>query len=116
MDYLKLKINGLFKIKAVSTNVNLQMVILSHGSLSFIDLDGDGVLVVCGGGEDLGLLGWNNSVARDKLGHHTSDGLNTHGQWVDIQENDLTGVLLSGENSSLDSSSESDGLIGVDTS
>ena len=99
-----------------STRINLQMVVLGHGSLSFEDLDCDCVLVVGSGGEDLRLLGGDNSVARDKLGHHTSDGLDTHGQWVDVQENDLTGVLLSGENSSLDGGSESDGLIGVDAS
>jgi hypothetical protein len=69
------------------------MVVFGHGSLSFEDLDGDSVLVVCGSGKDLRLLGWDDGVAGDQLGHDASDGLNAHGQWVDIQKNNLTGVL-----------------------
>ena len=92
------------------------MVVLGHGSLSFVDLDGDCVLVVGSGREDLRLLGGNDCVTRDQLGHDTSDSLNTHGQRVDVQKNDLAGVLLSGQNSGLDCSAESDGLIGVDAS
>ena len=92
------------------------MVVLGHGSLSFVDLDGDSVLIVGSGGKDLRLLGGDDSVTRNQLGHDTSDGLNTHGQRVDVQKNDLSSVLLSGQNSGLDGSAKSDGLIGVDAS
>ena len=72
------------------------MVILCHRSLSFKDLDGDGVLIVCGGREDLGLLGWDDGVTGDQLGHDSSNGLNAHGQWIDVQKNNLTSVLTNG--------------------
>ncbi|KAF1748048.1 hypothetical protein GCK72_024515 [Caenorhabditis remanei] len=78
-------------------------------------LDGDGWLVVSGGREDLGLLGWDDSVTADKLGHDSSDGLNTHGKWVDIKKNNLSGVFLSRDNSSLDGGSVGNGLIRVDS-
>ena len=73
------------------------MVVLGHGSLSFKDLNGDSVLVVCSGREDLGLLGWDHGVTGDQLGHDTSNGLNAHGQWIDVQENNLTSVLRNGD-------------------
>jgi hypothetical protein len=38
------------------------MVVFGHWALSFEDLDGDGVLVVGSGGENLRFLGWDDSV------------------------------------------------------
>ena len=58
------------------------MVILGHGTLSLKYLDGDSVLVVPGCGEDLGLLGGDNSVPGDQFGHHSSYSLNTQGERV----------------------------------
>jgi len=92
-----------------------KMVVLGHGALAFEHLDGDGVLVVGSSGEDLRLLGGNNSVTRNEFGHDSTDGLNAHGKRVNVEEHDLASVLLAGQNSSLDSSTISDGLIGVDT-
>merc|ERR1712033_22802 len=54
-----------------------KMVILGHGSLSLIHLDGDSWLVVGVGGEGLGLLGWDGGVPLDQGGHHSSSCLNT---------------------------------------
>ena len=92
------------------------MVILGHGSLSFVDLNGDCVLVISGSRENLGLLGRDDSVSGDQLSHHTSDGLNAKSERVDIEKDDLTGVLFSRQDSSLNSSTISDGLVRVDTS
>ena len=47
---------------AGNVELSKKMVIFGHGSLSFVDLDGDGVLVVGSGGEDLALLGGNDGV------------------------------------------------------
>jgi hypothetical protein len=77
------------------------MVVLGHRSLSFVDLDGDCVLVVGSGREDLRFLRRDDCVAGDELGHDTSDSLDTKSERVDVEKNDLTGVLLSGQNSSL---------------
>ena len=53
-------------------------------------LDGDSVLVVGGGGEDLGLLGGDDGVPGDELGHHTSHSLDSEGQRVHVKQNDIT--------------------------
>lgn len=92
------------------------MVILGHGAFTFEDLDGDCVLVISSSGENLGFLGGNNGVARNQFGHDSTDGFDTHGQWVDIQKNDLTSVFFAAQNSGLDSSTVSDSLIRIDTS
>ena len=53
-------------------------VVLGHGSIALEHLDGDGVLVVGGGGEDLRLLGGDDGVTGDQLGHDAPDGVNTN--------------------------------------
>merc|ERR1712033_98647 len=54
-----------------------EMVVLGHGSLSLIHLDGDSWLVVRVGGEGLGLLGGDGGVPLDQGGHHSSSCLDT---------------------------------------
>ena len=66
------------------------MVVVGHGPLNLKDLNGDGVLVVGGGGEDLRLLVGDDSAPRDQLGHHTCSGLDTHGKRVVIEQHNLT--------------------------
>lgn len=58
--------------------------------LTLVNFDGDGGLVVGGGGEDLGLLGGHHGVPRDQLGHDSSHSLNTQGQRAHIQKNQVT--------------------------
>ena len=72
------------------------VVVLGHGSLALEHLDGDGVLVVGGGGEDLRLLGGDYGVTGDQLGHDAADGLNTEGEGVDVEKDEVSGVLLAG--------------------
>jgi hypothetical protein len=43
-------------------------------------LDGDSGLLVLVGGEHLRLLGRDDSVPRDQLGHDSTNGLNTQGE------------------------------------
>lgn len=90
------------------------VVVLGHGSLSFEDLDEDYRLVVGGRGEDLALLGGDDGVTLDKMGHDTTSGLNTKSKRVDIHENEVVGSGVTGENTTLNSSAVSDSLIGVD--
>lgn len=99
---------------AVEIELAEDVVVLGHWSFTFEDLDGDSLLVIGGGGEDLLFLGWDDRVSWDNLGHDTTDGLDTEGQWADIKEDDID-VVFTGENTSLDSGTESDSLIGVDT-
>lgn len=92
-----------------------KVVVLGQRSLTLVDLDKDDGLVVGGGGEDLALTGRDRGVAGDELSHDTASGLDTKGQGVDIHEDNLVSALLAGKDTSLNSSTESDGLIGVDT-
>merc|ERR1712021_37302 len=92
------------------------MVILGHFSLTFENLDHDTGLVVSISGEDLGFLGWDSGVSLDEASHDTASGLNTHGEWGDIKKKELGSLLvtLSGKDGSLDGSTVSNSLIGVD--
>lgn len=67
---------------------------LSHGppelTPTFIDLDGHSWLVVRSCGEDLRLLGGNNGVSWDQLGHDTSNGLNAKSQGTHIEQHQVT--------------------------
>jgi len=93
-----------------------QVVVLGHTTLTFEHLNEDTGLVVSVGGESLGLLGGDSSVASNEHGHDTTGGLDTHGEGSDIEEEqvlDLFGTLT-GEDSSLDGGAVSDSLVGVD--
>ena len=92
------------------------MVVLGHLSLSLEDLDENSWLVVSVGGEGLGLLGWDGGVSVDDVGHDSTGGLDSHGEWGDIKEKELLSLLvsLSGKDSSLNSSSVGNSLIWVD--
>mmetsp|Transcript_45932 Transcript_45932/g.53122 ORF Transcript_45932/g.53122 Transcript_45932/m.53122 type:complete len:232 (-) Transcript_45932:768-1463(-) len=94
------------------------MVILGHWSFSFEDLDGDGVLVILIGREDLALLGWDVSTSWDNLGHDSSDGFNTKGQWSSVDKNHILGVFrfFTAKDTTLDSGTISDGFIRVNSS
>ena len=102
---------------AVEIELAEDVVVLGHWSFTFEDLkaekdktrflarkcylDGDSLLVIGGGGEDLLFLGWDDRVSWDNLGHDTTDGLDTEGQWADIKEDDID-VVFTGENTSLE--------------
>ena len=62
----------------------------------------------------LALASGDDSVTGDELGHDTTSGLDTECQGVDINENDITEGLVAGQNTTLNSSTVSNGLIGVD--
>ena len=50
-----------------------------------------------------------------QLGHDTSGGLDTHGQGADIDQQNVRAGLLSAQDTTLDGSTVSNGLIRVDT-
>ena len=86
-----------------------------NSPLALVDLDGDGGLVVSGGGESLGLLGGDGSVAGDDLGEDATGGLDTEGKGADVDEEERLGALFAGEDTTLDGGAPGDGLIGVDS-
>lgn len=91
-----------------------EVVILGQRTLALVDLDGDGGLVIGGGGEGLSLLGGDDSVTGDDLGENATGGLDTEGEGADVDEEDVTGAFFAGEDTTLKGSAPSDGLIGVD--
>ena len=90
------------------------IVVLCHGSFAFEYLDQDHRLVVGSGGEDLALLGGDGGTTLDKVGHDTASGLDTEGKRVDIHEDDTASGFVTSENTTLNGSTESNSLIGVD--
>ena len=67
---------------------------MSHGTFTFIDLNGDSGLVVRVGSEGLGLLGGNGGVPLDQGCHDTTGGLNTHAQGCNIQKQQVGNRLV----------------------
>ena len=90
------------------------VVVLSHGALTLENLDEDDGLVIGSGGEDLGLLGGDSGTTLDEVGHDTTGGLDTKGKRVDIHEDDVLSAGVTGENTTLNGSTVSNSLIGVD--
>ena len=94
------------------------MIVLCHGPLALVHLDGDGGLVVRVCGEGLGLLGGNGGVPLDEAGHNSSSSLDTKRQRSHVQQEQIgdsfTGV--SSQDGGLDSSSVGNSLVRVDGS
>lgn len=90
------------------------MVVLGHGAFTFHDLNGHGWLVVGGCAENLGLLGWDDGVSGDQLGHDATNGFNSKSKWVDVEQNEVTSVFFPAEHAGLYGSSIGNSLVGVD--
>jgi len=90
------------------------LVVLGELALTLENSDADLGLVVSGGGENLALLGWDGCVSSDKSGEDATHGLNTERQRSNVEEEDIFDVA--GEDSTLNSGTNSDSLVGVHTS
>jgi hypothetical protein len=92
-----------------------EVVVLGKSTFTLVDLDQDDGLVVSGGGEDLGLAGWDLGVSWDELSHDTTSGLDTESQWVNVDEKDTGSLSFTRENTTLNSGTVGNSLIWVDT-
>jgi len=72
-------------------------------------------LVISGSREDLRLPGGDDSVTGNELGEDSTGGLNTESERADIDEDDISGSFGTREDTTLDGSTISDGLIRVDS-
>merc|ERR1712212_788879 len=92
------------------------MIILGHGSLTLVHLNGNSRLVVRVGGEGLGLLGGDGGVPLDQAGHHTSSSLNTKRERGDIKKKEIRDGLagVTSQDGSLNSCTIGNSLIRVD--
>lgn len=70
--------------------------------------------VISSGGEDLALLGRDDSVTSNELGEDSTGGLDTEGKRADIDKNEVLSAFFTGEDTTLDGSAVSDSLIRVD--
>jgi len=92
------------------------VVVGGHLTLTLKDLDEHTGLVVRVGAEHLGLAAGDGGVARDEGGHDTTGSLDTKGKRSDIEKKHVTslGAGVASEDSSLDSCTIGNSLIGVD--
>merc|ERR1712060_5120 len=93
-----------------------QVAVLGHRALALEDLNGHGRLVVLVCAEDLRLLGRDDSVARNELGHDAANGLNAERKRGDVEKQQVLRLFpaLARKDTTLDSSSVRHGLVGVD--
>jgi len=107
---------GLWKTSQVE--FTQKMVILGHGSFSFEDLDGNGLLVILIGSKDLWFLGGDERTSGDNGRHNTSNSFYTEGEGSSVNDNDITQVfgIFTTDDSTLNGGTKGDGLIGVNTS
>lgn len=93
-----------------------ESVVLALGSLTLVDREHDGSLVVLDGGEDSRLVGGDGGVSGKNNTEDVTLHGNTKGERGDIEKKEVGGLVggLTGEDSSLDSGTVSNSLIGVD--
>ena len=92
--------------------VTEELVVTDELTLTLVDLDLDSALEIGSSGEDLGLLGGDSGVTVDQAGEDTTEGLDTKREGSDV-EKEKVGNLTS-KDGTLDSSTDSNSLIGVD--
>merc|ERR1719214_244324 len=89
------------------------VVVLRHRALTLVHLNGHRRLVVLVRREHLRLLRRNHSVARDELGHHAADRLDTERERRDVEEQEIR-ATLAGKDTRLHRRTVRDGLVRVD--
>jgi hypothetical protein len=65
------------------------MIIFNQGSFSFIDGDGDGLLLILVSGESLTFFGWDERSFWNNFGHNSSDSFDSQSKWGGIDNNDI---------------------------
>lgn len=88
------------------------LVVTDELTLTLVDLDLDSGLHVSSGGEGLGLLGGDGSVAVDQTGEDTAEGLDTEGKRSDIEQEDISD--LTSQDGTLNSGTDGNSLVRVD--
>lgn len=93
-----------------------ESVVLALGSLTLVDREHDGSLVVLDSGEDSRLVGGDGSVSGENNTEDVTLHGNTKGERGDIEKEEVGGLVgsLTGEDGSLDGSTVSNSLVGVD--
>jgi DNA primase large subunit len=113
---LNLRLTTRHRGNARKLELSEQVVVASHTTLTFINLNEDSRLVISECGENLVLLGGDGSVARNENSHDTTSSLETKGERSNIEQEDIVKLLVldTSEDGSLDGSTISNSLIRVD--
>jgi len=90
------------------------VVVFGHGTLTLEHLNVNSWLIVLVCGEDLGLLGWDDSVSVDELGHDSTNSLNTEGQRSNIKEKEIL-TTFTAQNTCLHCCSVSHSFVRIDS-
>jgi hypothetical protein len=92
--------------------VSEELVVTDELTLTLVNLDLDSALEIGSGREDLRLLGGDGGVAVDQTGEDTTESLDTKRKGSDIEQEKVSD--LTSKDGTLDSGTNSDGLVGVD--
>lgn len=92
--------------------VTKQLVVLDKLTLTLVHLNLDSSLEVSSGGESLRLLGGDGGVAVDQTSEDTTEGLDTERQGSNVKQENVSD--LTGQDSTLDSGTDGNSLVGVD--
>jgi hypothetical protein len=92
-----------------------EVVVLGERTFTLEDLNKNGRLVVGSGGEDLALLGGDDSVAGNELGENSTSGLDTESEGVDVDKDNTICSLSTRKNATLDSSTVGNSFVRVDS-
>jgi len=98
---------------AAELELTKELVVNSHLTLTLEHLDAHLSLVVSRCREHLRLLCWDCGVSVNETGEDTTKGLDTQRQGSNVEKKDV--LNLTSENGTLDSGTNSDSLIGVNT-
>ena len=88
-----------------------RLVVTGELTLTLVDLDQHGRLVVFSGGEDLAALSRDGGVALDQLGHDATLGFDTQGQRGHVDQQHVLAVTL--DNTGLQGGTDGHNLVGV---
>ena len=93
-----------------------ETVVTALSTLTLVDGEGDGGLVVLNGGEDTRLVGGDGGVTGDDDTENVNLHGNTEGEGSNIEQEEVSGLVrgLAGKDGSLDSGTVCDSLVGVD--
>ena len=89
------------------------LVVFCHFTFTLQNMDINGCLVISSSCEDLGFLGWDGGVSLNDLGGYTAESFQTKGQWGNVEQQQA--FYFASQNAALDSSTNSNTLIWVDT-
>ena len=98
---------------AVKSELSEGLVVSCELSFTLYDIDINCSLVISCGGEYLALLCRDGGVSLDKVCSYAAHGLDGEGKGSNVQKEDVTGTCITCKLTTLDGSTDSNALVGV---